>query len=125
VAYNSNESGESEVFVRQFPGSGGKWRVSTGGGQSPVWSKKGRELFYRGFEGIMVVGYTAEAESFVAGKPRLWAAGKDLSLSFDLARDEKRIAVLQDETVGKKEQPHVVFLLNFFDELRRRAPAGK
>jgi hypothetical protein len=61
----------------------------------------------------------------VANKPRLWAGRKDLSVFFDIAPDGKRFAVVQPETSEQQGPPHVTFLLNFFDELRRRAPAGK
>jgi len=47
VAYTSNESGNQEIYVQTFPDSkGGKWPVSKGGGQRPVWRKDGKELFY-------------------------------------------------------------------------------
>ena len=45
IAYVSGESGRYEVFVRDYPGPGGKWQISSEGGQEPVWSKDGRELF--------------------------------------------------------------------------------
>jgi Tol biopolymer transport system component len=125
LAYQSDESGRSEIYVRPFPGSGGKWQISTGGGEVPVWSKKMSELFYRSGEGIMVASYTTHADAFVPGKPRLWAAKKDLGEFFDLAPDGKRFAVVQAEVSEQKGPQHVTFLLNFFDELRRRAPVGK
>jgi len=121
VAYHSNESGSDEVYVRRFPGPGGKWQISTGRGWDPIWSKKGQELFYGTDQGMMVASYTVNGETFVAAKPRLWVEKKDLTW-FDLAPDGKRFAVLQQ--VESKEKAHVTFLLNFFDELRRRAPAG-
>ena len=46
VAYVSNESGTSEVCVRQFPATPGKWQVSTAGGEQPRWRADGKELFY-------------------------------------------------------------------------------
>ena len=46
IAYTSDESGAPEVYVRTFPDSGAKWRVSTGGGGQPRWRRDGRELFY-------------------------------------------------------------------------------
>ena len=46
VAYTSDESGVSEVYVRPFPSGGGKWRISNGGGVEPSWRHDGRELFY-------------------------------------------------------------------------------
>jgi Tol biopolymer transport system component len=125
LAYQSNESGRYEVYVRPFPGPGGKWQISTGYGSSPVWSRKGPELFYRSGEGMVVASYTAGGEAFLAGKPRLWAAQKGLGGEFDLAPDGKRFAVVQAEASEQKGPQHVMLLQNFFDELRRRAPAGK
>lgn len=47
VAYQSSESGRNEVYVRPFPGPGGRWLISTDSGTAPVWSADGKELFYR------------------------------------------------------------------------------
>jgi serine/threonine-protein kinase len=125
LAYTSTESGHYEVYVRRFPGFEGKWQISTGGGQFPVWSKKTPELFYRSDEGMMVAGYTVSGGAFVAGKPRFWGEKKDLSVWFDLAPDGKRFAVVHEAATEQKGPTHVTFLLNFFDELRRRSPASK
>ena len=47
LAYDSDESGESEVYVRPFPNVGeGRWQVSTNGGRNPVWGPNGQEIFY-------------------------------------------------------------------------------
>ena len=73
---------------------------------------------------MMVASYTANGEAFVASKPRLWAEKQNAGGSFDLAPDGKRFAVVREEASDQKGPRHVVFLLNFFDELRRRAPAG-
>src|SRR5262249_2478072 len=73
VAYVSNESGRPEIYVRPFPGPGGKWQISTEGGQSPAWSPKGNELFYRtgrSNENLMAVDIQTQP-TFSAGKPRL------------------------------------------------------
>jgi hypothetical protein len=74
----------------------------------------------------MAVSYQANGATFEAAKPRLWAATKDPGF-FDAAPDGKRLAVyLTDESNQKepKNPTQVTFLLNFFDELRRRAPSG-
>lgn len=123
-AYPSDESGRYEVYVRPFPGPGGRWQISIGGGDRPVWSKKRPELFYRSGEGMMMASYTTTGEAFAPNKPRLWARKKDLGQFFDLAPDGKRFAVVQSEDSGQTGPTHVTFLLNFFDELRRRAPAS-
>ena len=132
LAYASNESGTFEVYVRPFPGPGGRWQISTGGGTAPVWSRDGRELlFATPALRVMAVGYTAKGDSFAAGKPRVWSETRlrDIAgfANYDLAPDGKRLAamVADDEAGGQKLPNHLTVLLNFFDELRRRAPAGK
>ena len=71
IAYQSNESGRAEVFVRPFPGPGGKWQISTGGGRFPRWSQKRHELFYLAPDNrIMVVSYTVDGDSFKADELR-------------------------------------------------------
>jgi Tol biopolymer transport system component len=47
IAYSSNESGQTEVYVQSFPPSGGKWQVSAGGGTYPRWRADGKEVFFR------------------------------------------------------------------------------
>jgi Tol biopolymer transport system component len=131
LAYHSNESGSNEVYVRPFPGPGGKWQISTGGGVAPRWSPNGRELFYRTTDSkIMVVTYTASGDSFHADKPQLWSPGqfteRGATRNFDLHPDGKRFAVLK--APGTEQTPavnKVSFIFNFFDELRRRVPTGK
>ena len=102
LAYISNESGRNEVYVRPFPGPGGKWQISTTRGDRPVWSKKSPELFYQSGEGVMVASYTTNGEAFVASKPRLWAEKKDLGDYFDLAPDGKRFAVVRQRRRSSK-----------------------
>jgi Tol biopolymer transport system component len=138
IAYTSNESGRDEVYVRPFPGGApsgsGKWPISTGGGWHPIWSPKGRELFYETPDNhIMVAAYTASADSFAPEKARPWSNMQILEpntgviWNLDLAPDGKRFAVFpRPEATGEqKGSVHVTVLLNFFDELRRRVPAGK
>jgi Tol biopolymer transport system component/predicted Ser/Thr protein kinase len=130
LAYVSNESGTNEVYVRPFPGPGGKWQISTGGGLFPLWSRDGRELLFQTLDRrVMAVGYNAKGDSFDAGKPRVWSETRLLNLAglpvYDLAPDGKRLAAILASDQAGKEPTHLTFLLNFFDELRRRAPAGK
>src|SRR5207249_3264593 len=77
IAYRSDESGRDETYVRPFPGPGGKWQISTGGGTNPTWSRTRHELFYgTPDQRIMVAPYTVEGDSFRAEKPRLWSEGR-------------------------------------------------
>ena len=123
LAYQSDESGRTEVWVRPFPGLGSKWQISMGGGDRPVWSRTGRTLFYRNNHGIMAVSYAANDGVFLSEKPRLWSAKNDLGNYFDPAPDSKRFAVLQPDA-DQTGSEHVILLQNFLDELRRRIPAG-
>jgi Tol biopolymer transport system component/DNA-binding winged helix-turn-helix (wHTH) protein len=124
LAYESNESGRSEVYVQPFPRATGKWQVSVGGGDRPVWSRKAQELFYRNSDGIMVASYSVRGLAFVVNKPRLWTAKKDLGMYFDLAPDGKRFVIVKGGEPQKSSSEQVMLLENFFDELRRRAPTG-
>jgi len=72
----------------------------------------------------MVASYAVNGEEFKVNKPRPWAQRKGVSQAYDLAPDGKRFVVVEQQASDQKGPPHVVFLLNFFDELRRRAPAG-
>jgi serine/threonine-protein kinase len=131
VVYRSNESGTEEVYVRPVSGAGGKWQISIGGGGPAFWSKNGHELFYEGSDQrIRVVDYRVDGGSFLPGKPRVWCDRQifDPGVShLDLAPDGKRFVILvPPDSAGKeKGSVHVTFLLNFFDELRRRIPSDK
>lgn len=70
VAYESDESGQIEVYVRSFPDSDMKSQVSTGGGRFPVWSADGRELFYRSGDQVLVVD-VATAGTLTLGNPKV------------------------------------------------------
>jgi hypothetical protein len=75
----------------------------------------------------MVVSYTVKVDTFVADKPRVWIPNPGKARDFDLAPDGKRMLVLTpvESAEPPKQEHEVVFLFNFFDELRRRVPAGK
>ena len=128
IAYSSNESGANELFVRAFPGPGGKWKVSTRGGKFPAWSPKTHELFFLGGDDrIWVVTYSTSSESFVAGTPRQWSSTQVLRdgvrQNFDVSPDGTRVIMFPRPTETKSEGSlHANFLLNFFDEVRRRIP---
>jgi serine/threonine-protein kinase len=132
MAYSSNATGNPEIYVRAFPDTGGRWQISNNvrsqdcigavcGGR-PVWSPNGHDLMYQSGDQIMAVAYTAKGDAFVAEKPRVWLT-KLSGLEWDIAADGKRVAVITPETqVAPRQEHEVVFLLNFFDELRRRVP---
>jgi Tol biopolymer transport system component len=134
LAYSSNESGKFELYVRPFPGPGGKWQISTGGGMYPIWSRDGRRLFFLTPDWhIMVARYAGKRGSFAAGKPQAWSQKKLIYLGgnspYDLAPDGERFAVVLNAGGApeqeRKSVDNVTVLLNFFDELGRKVPSSK
>ena len=128
--------GAFHTYVRPFPAGatgGGKWQISTTPGRFPIWSRSGKELFYETLDGrIMVAEYTAQGDTFTSGRPRQWCDTPVLMTNifqnYDLAPDGKRFVVLPAVgavTGGEKTSLHLIFLLNFFDELKRRLPAAR
>jgi len=77
----------------------------------------------------MAVSYTAKGNSFAQGKPRLWSEIRMLTIpnisTYDLAPDGKRLAAILGNGEAGGQNTHLTFLLNFSDELRRRAPVTK
>jgi Tol biopolymer transport system component len=145
IAYNSNESGRYEVFVRPFGSgritSGGKWQVSANGGANPVWSKAGKQvLFLTPSDHIMVADYAVDGESFRVSKPRPWVDkpiptytflsglpfGQGLA-AFDLSRDGRKIITFDapEAAYAPKGNLHVTMLVNWFDTVRRRVGGAR
>ena len=126
MAYESNESGRPEIYVRAFPAGSSKWQLSNNGGTWPIWSPNGRELLYRSGDQLVSVPYTAAGNSFVSEKPKIWLTTLGNAISFDLSPDGKRVLVVTPTGGDVPKVEHtVVFMQNFFDELRRRVPTGK
>jgi Tol biopolymer transport system component len=122
LAYASDESGRSEVYVRPFPASAGKWVVSTGGGSSPLWSKAAPELFYVTSLGIEVVRYRVSHGAFEPGTPRLSVARPGIGAAYDVSPVRDRFVIVERAS-NENVSPRFTLVLNFFDELRRRLPA--
>jgi hypothetical protein len=70
LAYASDETKRLEIYVQTFPTPGGKWQVSTNGGDRPVWSRDGKELFYIGADQKMMVVDVTGGAKFEAGAPK-------------------------------------------------------
>ncbi|MFQ5817680.1 MAG: protein kinase [Terriglobia bacterium] len=125
IAYTSDESGRYEVYVRPYPGPGGKRQISTAGGVWPVWARNGRELFYRNGDQMMAVAIDSRS-GFTAGKPSVLFEGEYLAASrwgrnYDVAPDGQRFVMIQ-EAEQETGPPELYVVLNWFEELRRRAP---
>jgi serine/threonine-protein kinase len=134
LAYESNQSGRSEVYVQPFPGSGRRELVSTDGGGQPVWARNGRELFYRAsgpgpMMRMMAVDVTL-GHVFTAAKPRLlWEAmraqypGGTGGRTYDVAPDGQRFLMIQQrDSAPQPPVTHVVLVQNWLEELKRLVP---
>jgi len=71
VAYASDESSRSEIYVRPFPSGEGKWQVSNAGGRNPVWGKDGKSIYYNSDQGIIKTSVSAAPGSFSVGDSKL------------------------------------------------------
>ncbi len=127
LAYESFESGAQEVYVQPFPGPGAKVRISVQGGGWPRWARNGRELFF--WEGtspttkLMSVDVQT-GSGFKVSTPQLVAL-LTTGTTWDVAPDGKRFLIEQtplgDATGGSK----AAVVTEWFEELRKRAPAKK
>jgi len=123
IAYESNESGRYEIYVRPFPKVGeGKWQISSGGGEDPVWAPQGQELFYRNGQALMAVGIKTEP-TFTPGRPVVLFTGDYQSIpynrQYDVTPDGRRFLMIKQERTGIAQ---INVVLNWFEELKRLVP---
>ena len=108
IAYASDETGQSEVYVQRFPELGGKLPISTDGGQQPVWSPDGGELFYRGPRGMMAVPVETEP-MFRAGDPEMLFEQQYFyfraSRTYDVAPDGRFLMIKAGATTDDGSAP--------------------
>lgn len=127
IAYVSDESGVNEVYVQSITGQGAKSQISSGGGSQPLWSRNGRELFYRAGGNMMAAEVNAGA-AFSASKPRVLFKGDfesqigplpDASPNYDVSSDGQRFLMIQPEEPAKvaPATPGLHLVLNWFRDL--------
>ena len=136
IAYTSAETGRDEVYVRPFPAGAPVQRISSDGGEAPLWSRDGRQLFYRMFdketdtEKFMVVDVVTEP-AFARSAPRLLFEGAyDTTTpvrSYDISPDDQRFVIRTSSGIEVEPQPvtSINIALNWFEELKRLAPAAQ
>ena len=125
VAYVSNETGRSEIYVRPFAGSGGPQQISTDGGREPAWPRTGHELFFRNGDEMMGVDVTT-TPTLKAGAPRrLFESATVPSDAFyanyDVTADGQRFLMIKPVEPSKARAQIIDVVLNWPEELRRRA----
>jgi serine/threonine-protein kinase len=123
MAYVSDESGKNQVYVRPFPGPGGKAPISIEAGEDPRWSADGREIFYFDPVRNQVMAVAIEgAASVRAGQPHALFEQRDPN--WDVTPDGKRFLVRR-QPQNEASQARLQVVVNWFDELTRKVPAGK
>ena len=126
LAYVSDQTGRSEVYVRPFPeGDSGPVRVSGSGGSNPVWATSGRELFYRDQADALVAARVVTQPTFTPGSQTpLFSAEAflrgDGHAIYDVAPDDSRFLMLA--RVGADGSSRLVLVRNWFTELARLVP---
>ena len=123
LAYTSNESRREEVYVVVYPGRSKKVQISIDGGNSPLWARDGKQLFYQREAQVWVVGVQAGG-SFAAGKPHMLF---DLTGYFrsnpvrghDLSKDGKRFLMVKADQRKPTPVTEMTLVVNWFEQLKR------
>jgi dipeptidyl aminopeptidase/acylaminoacyl peptidase len=133
VAYVSDESGNREIYVRPFPGLGGKWQVSNAQGRAPHWAADGRRVLFLDPEGgVQEASVSPDGPALRIGRPELVAKLPGIFAdSWDLTDDARRLLFAQDPvavsggTPNQAAAPNLVrFTFHWFEDLRRQLGAG-
>jgi serine/threonine-protein kinase len=131
LAYQSDESGVSEVYVRPFPNvADGRWQVSTEGGTRPVWARNGTELFYLKIDGSMIavpIESGTGRTGFAPGSPRALFKGQYVMVNagrtYDVSADGQRFLMIKSAAPSSPSStPQLVVVLNWQNELERVVP---
>jgi serine/threonine-protein kinase len=133
IAYDSDESGQFEVYVRSYPDpyGGGRWQISSGGGRQPVWSPDGAELFYRDFDGAMMAASVSPGSTFIPGSVvklfknagYVGSGAQGSGRTYDLSMDGSRFLMIKAAGSADDEpSTSLVVVLNWFEELKRLVP---
>ncbi len=119
IAYDSNESGQTEVYVRSFPSGSRTLQVSKAGGAIPVWRRDGKEIFYLGLDfKLMAVPITEDAGGFHAGAPfPLFTVRPGGGNVYDASADGQRFLV--DTQAAEPQSPPFDFFVNWTALLRK------
>jgi eukaryotic-like serine/threonine-protein kinase len=130
IVYESDESGQFEIYVRPYPRiRDGRWRVSTTGGRQPVWSRDGTQLFYRDFSGALMVVPVRLAATLTFAPPtklldgvRFVGGGSSLSgRTYDVNPDGSQFLMIK-RAISSDTTASLVVAEHWFQELQSRLP---
>jgi Tol biopolymer transport system component len=130
IAYQSNSSGQWEVYIQPFPSLAGRWQVSSQGGVAPLWAPDGRQLFYRTARAVMSVPVETAGPTLRYGNPRTLFEGSyvpEVETPFDarsyaLAPDGKRFLMMKQPAPPPTQ---IVVVANWAEEVKRLVPSTR
>jgi serine/threonine-protein kinase len=131
LAYEANDSGRFEIYVRPYPDvTSGRWLVSNAGGTQPLWAPNGQELFYISAGALMQVG-VSRRPSWSATTPMLLLKegyrtipGLSSGRMYDVAPDGRRFLMIKEGGTATAAAPRFVVVQHWFEELKRLVPTN-
>jgi serine/threonine-protein kinase len=134
LAYEANDSGRFEVYVRPFPGvNDGHWQVSTGGGTRPLWAPNGEDLFYLSPAGaLMKVGvergrsWAATSATLVIKEGYFTVPAGNSARTYDISPDGQRFLMMKEGggSEGNTAPINLIVVQNWFEDLKRLVPTN-
>jgi serine/threonine-protein kinase len=130
LAYSVRDNGSVEIFVQPIGAPGARRQVSVDGGREPIWSRDGRELFFRSFRRMIAVPIDT-THGFAAGKPVslferdyfVDSSPQSTGFDYDVAPDGRFLMI--KPSADEQAPRHLSVVLNWGDELARRVPRAK
>jgi len=116
IVYESAETGQSEVYVQPYPGPGGKWQVSSGGGTHARWSPDGREIFFRRGDTMMSAAVQTQPP-FASDTPHVLFTGHYQHSGIDYETDGRRFLMIK--AADQKGPTSLQVVLNWTRELKK------
>jgi serine/threonine-protein kinase len=128
LAYRSNESGSDEVYLQAYPELGAKRPISISGGEGPVWSPDGRQIFYRAGNKMMAVAVGREAALEVGSPVVVWErpyfAPTPAAVREHHIGPDGRFLMMKAAAAERAAAPRLIVVLNWLEELKRLVPGN-
>ena len=125
IAYHSSASGRTEVYVQSFPKLGERFQISSDGGEAPLWSRKGDEIFYRANNRVMAVKVQTQGALRAERPVELFKGEYDVAYpgpNYDVTRDGRFLMVRTPPELAPRT---AVVVVNWFEQLKKLVPTAK
>jgi len=123
LAYQSNESGGWQIYVRSYPDTGGRWQVSIDGGMYPRWSGDGSELFFRWGSAMMSAAVNRQGDGVSFGNPVVLFEGDFVDTApfsaYDVTPDGQRFLMFPAAASSADDPSEAILVLSWLEELDR------